>query len=232
MTAQLIVSVSGIRALTRSHAETFAAEMDERGVPLSLFVAPRAKEHYRLVRDDATQDWLRQRRAHGDAIVLHGYDQAATSRRRAEFAALSRHEALLRLGAADRVLEHAGLRTRLFAAPRWNLSSGALAALPAAGFRTAVTANGTLDTTTCELTRTGLLSIGAGSATEPWWCRAVVLSAERRARRGNTVRLAVTATQLGRSGPRRAVLDAVDLALHHGTVPAVYAWEKRLRRAA
>jgi len=41
-------------------------------------------------------------------IVLHGYDQAALKRRRAEFATLPEHEAALRLTAADRALEHSG----------------------------------------------------------------------------------------------------------------------------
>jgi len=42
---------------------------------------------------------------------------------------LPEHEATLRLTAADRILEHVGLRTRLFAPPRWMVSPGALAAL-------------------------------------------------------------------------------------------------------
>ncbi|MGB8403781.1 MAG: DUF2334 domain-containing protein, partial [Mycobacterium sp.] len=31
--------------------------------------------------------------------------------------------------------------------------------------------------------------------------------------------------QLGRPGPRQAVLDAIDLALMHGCGPQVYHWE-------
>lgn len=86
MNAELIVSISGIRDTTRDVAIEFAAEMDRRNVRLSLLVAPRLKGKYRLVDDPATQAWLRGRRARGDAIVLHGYDQAATKSRRAEFA--------------------------------------------------------------------------------------------------------------------------------------------------
>ena len=40
-------------------------------------------------------------------------DQAATKKRRSEFATLHAHEANLRLMGADRILEHLGLRTRL-----------------------------------------------------------------------------------------------------------------------
>nr|MDQ3989929.1 DUF2334 domain-containing protein [Actinomycetota bacterium] len=58
---------------------------------------------------------------------------------------------------------------------------------------------------------------------EPWWCRAMVLGAARTARRGGLVRLAVDATDLTRSGRRSALLDAVDIALHHGARPGTYA---------
>ena len=88
MNTELIVSVSGIRDTTRDAAIEFAGAMDERGVRLSLLVAPRLKGGYRLTGDPATRSWLAGRREQGDAIVLHGYDQAATERRRAEFAAL------------------------------------------------------------------------------------------------------------------------------------------------
>ncbi|MBF6173044.1 DUF2334 domain-containing protein [Nocardia blacklockiae] len=225
MRAQLLVSVSGIRDTTRASAMAFAEEMDRRGVPLSLLVAPRLKGKYRLADDPRTQDWLRSRRAAGDAIVLHGYDQAATKRRRAEFAALPEHEARLRLMAADRVLEGAGLRTRLFAAPRWNSSEGALAALPDVGFRLALALSAVHDLERGVAQRAWVHGIGEGFRAEPWWCHALVMSAARTARRGGVLRLAVSAAQLDRSGPRQAMLDAIDLALFHEAVPDVYRWE-------
>ncbi|KAF3409845.1 hypothetical protein BIT18_0597, partial [Mycobacterium tuberculosis variant bovis] len=113
------MSVSGIGESTLADVDAFCAEMDARSVPVSLLVAPRMRDDYRLDRDPRTVDWLTGRRAAGDALVLHGYDEAATKRRRGEFAMLRAHEANLRLMAADRVLEHLGLRTRLFAAPGW-----------------------------------------------------------------------------------------------------------------
>lgn len=225
MRAQLLVSVSGIRDTTRETAMAFAAEMDRREVPLSLLVAPRLKNKYRLADDARTQDWLRARRVAGDAIVLHGYDQAATKRRRAEFATLPKHEARLRLTAADRVLEGVGLRTRLFAAPRWNSSDGALAALPDVGFRLALGLTALHDLERGVTQRAWVHSIGDGFRAEPWWCHALVMSAARTARRGGILRLAVSAAQLDRSGPRQAVLDAIDLALFHEAVPDTYRWE-------
>jgi predicted deacetylase len=242
--AELIVSVSGIGATTRKHVEAFAELMDERKVPLSLLVAPRLKDKYRLIDDAPTVAWLRARRDRGDAIVLHGYDQAATQNRRAEFAVLPRHEALLRLIAADRMMEQAGLRTRVFAAPRWIISSGALAALPEAGFRVAAGLSAIHDLERATSVRSWVYGIGDGLgrgntaggdrySAEPWWCRALVMGAGRVTRRGGVLRLAVSANQLGKSGPRQAMLDAVDLALYHQARPEVYRWEPaRMVRAA
>ena len=53
------------------------------------------------------------------ALVDAAYVRVDLVERRGEFAALPAHEANLRLMGADRVLEHLGLRTRLFAAPGW-----------------------------------------------------------------------------------------------------------------
>ncbi|GAB2715853.1 DUF2334 domain-containing protein [Nocardia thraciensis] len=225
MRAQLIVSVSGIRDTTRETAMRFAEDMDRRDVPLSLLVAPRLKGKYRLADDPQTQEWLRSRRESGDAIVLHGYDQAATKRRRAEFASLPAHEARLRLMAADRVMEGVGLRTRLFAAPRWNASDGAMAALPAVGFRLALSLSAVHDLERQAAQRAWVHGIGEGFRTEPWWCHALVMSAARTARRRAVLRLAISASQLDRSGPRQAMLDAIDLALFHEATPDIYRWE-------
>ncbi|UGQ40415.1 DUF2334 domain-containing protein [Rhodococcus aetherivorans] len=229
MSGQLIVSVSGIRDETRPAVDAFAREMDARGVPLSLLVAPRLKDHYRLARDPHTQEWLLERREGGDAIVLHGYDQAATRRRRAEFAVLPEHEARLRLLAADRVLEETGLRTRLFAPPRWLASPGAVAALPATGFRLLAGAAGIHDLDRDTVTHARVFGIGEGAKAEPWWCRAMVIGAARVARRGGLLRLSISGKQLDRPGPRQAMLDAIDLALHLEAQPSVYRWPPRLR---
>lgn len=227
MTTELVVSVSGIRDVTREAVDAFAREMDARGVPLSLFVAPRLKDHYRLKTDPATQEWLLERREGGDAIVLHGYDQAATKRRRAEFSSLREHEARLRLLAADRVLEETGLRTRLFAPPRWVASPGATAVLPQTGFRLMADAAGVHDLDRGTVDRSRVFGIGDGARAEPWWCRAMVIGAARVARRGELLRLAISGPQLGKAGPRQAILDAVDIALHHDAQPSVYRWRPR-----
>ena len=156
--------------------------------------------------------------------MLHGYDDAATKKRRGEFAMLRAHEANLRLTAADRVLEHLGLRTRLFAAPGWVVSPGVVKALPRNGFRLLADLHGVTDLVRHTTVRTRVLGIGEGFLTEPWWCRMVVLSADRIARRGGIVRVAVAARQLRKPGPLQAMLDAVDLAAMHGCTPTVYRW--------
>jgi predicted deacetylase len=226
VSGKLIVSVSGIGERTLADVDSFCAQMDARKVPVSLLVAPRLKGEYRLDRDPRTVEWLTERRAGGDAIVLHGYDDPATKKRRDEFAMLRAHEANLRLMAADRVLEHLGLRTRLFAAPGWVVSPGVVKALPSNGFRLLADLHGITDLVRQSTARARVLGIGEGFLTEPWWCRIVVLSAERIARRDGVVRIAVAARQLRKPGPLQAVLDAVDLASMHGCAPTVYEWHK------
>ena len=198
--------------------------MDTRAVPVSLLVAPRLKGGYRLDRDPHTVEWLAGRRAAGDAILLNGYDEAATKKRRGEFAALPAHEANLRIMAADRVLEHLGLRTRLFAAPAWTASPGTVNVLPRNGFRLLADLHGITDLVRQTTVRARVLGIGEGFLTEPWWCRMLVLSAERVARRDGVVRVAVAARHLRKPGPRQAMLDAVDLALLQAGLPTVYQW--------
>jgi uncharacterized protein len=221
---QLIVSISGISDRTLPGVEDFCGQLDARHVPVSFLVAPRIKGGYRLDDDAPTVGWLAARREAGSAIVLHGFDEAATKKRRGEFATLPAHEANLRLMAADRVMEHVGLRTRLFAAPGWTVSPGTLMALPRNGFRMRAAVNEIADLVRDTTVRARVLGIGEGFLSEPWWCRTLVLSAERTARRAGIVRVAVAARHLRRPGPRQAMLDAVDLALMHQCVPAVYHW--------
>jgi len=221
---QLIVSVSAISERTLGDIAGVRDELASRSVPVSLLASPRLKGGYRLDRDAATVDWLAARRTDGDAIVLHGYDEAATKRRRAEFAVLPAHEANLRLMAADRVLDHLGLRTRLFAAPGWAVSPGAAKVLPRNGFRLLAGLSDITDLVRDTSARARVLGIGEQFLSEPWWCRTLVLAAERVARRGGIVRLTVSGRNLRKPGPRQALLDAVDLALMHGCVPTVYRW--------
>jgi predicted deacetylase len=224
VSGKLIVSVSGISERTLGDVAEFCDKMDARSVPVSLLVAPRLKGGYRLDHDPGTVEWLSGRRSAGHPILLNGFDDATTKKRRGEFAVLQAHEANLRLMAADRVLEHLGLRTRLFAAPRWTVSPGTVTALPHNGFRLLADLHGITDLVRHTTVRSRVLGIGEGFLTEPWWCRMLVLSADRVARRGGVVRVAVAADHLRKPGPLQAMLDAVDLALLQGCAPQVYQW--------
>jgi predicted deacetylase len=161
---ELFVSVSGISDRTLAGLNEFSRLLDGRGIGLSLFVAPRRKHGYRLESDPATVDWLRDRRALGDAIVLHGFDEAATRRRRSEFAVLPAHEANLRLIAADRTLERIGMRTRLFAAPGWAASAGTVTALRRNGFRLLIGRHESTDLVRGASNRGRVFGIGAGTS--------------------------------------------------------------------
>ncbi len=227
MTARLIVSLSGIRSSTLDAAVSLSAELDARHVPLSLLVVPRTP---------GPVEWLHHRRRAGDALLLHGYDHTADpigpwgSRtvarigRRAEFAALPAHEAGLRLLAGATLLERLGLATDAFAPPRWLASPGTLRALTIRRFAVCADATAVRDLRSGAVHWGRVMGFGnLGEQTEPWWCRALVLGAARTARRGGLVRLAVDAADLARPGRRTALLDTVDLALHHGAQPRTYA---------
>jgi predicted deacetylase len=97
--------------------------------------------------------------------------------------------------------------------------------LPRNGFRLLAGLSGITDLVRRTTVRGRVLGIGEGFLSEPWWCRTLVLSADRTARRDGVVRVAVAARHLRRPGPRQAMLDAVDLALMHQCVPAVYHWD-------
>jgi len=237
---QLVVSLSGFGLRTLDRCVDFAAELDRRGVPLSLLIAPRS-DGVHPKPDSADLRWVRERLASGqDAIALHGFDSAAGAAkgllprlassagrpsgalRGAEFAALPAHEAGLRLTAALATLDQLGLRADTFVPPRWFASPGTLTALRRHGFAVCADMTAIRELETGRVHRARVHGLGPGDRVEPWWCRALVLGVGRAARRGRMIRVAVHAADLERPGPRQAVLDAVDLALHHDARPVTY----------
>ena len=235
MSSRLVVSLSGINARTLAQATTMAAELDSRGVPLSLLVAPRVGRHSA---DSPALRWVRSRAAGGDAVVLHGLDhdldpcrRTRVIRRQAEFAALPAHEANLRLVAARALLERLDLHTDYFAPPRWLASNGTLIALRRHGFRLCADVTAVRDLQTGTMIPGRVHGLARTERGEQWLCWALVLGVARAARRGGLVRIAADAADLHRAGPRQAVLDAVDIALHHGAEPVTYGG-LQLRRLA
>jgi len=235
VSSRLVVSLSGINARTLAQATGLAAELDSRGVPLSLLVAPRVD---RPSADSPALRWVRSRAAGGDAVVLHGLDhdldpcrRPRVIRRQAEFAALPAHEANLRLVAARALLERLDLRTDYFAPPRWLASNGTLIALRRHGFRLCADVTAVRDLHNGMVIPGRVHGLARTERGEQWLCWALVLGVARAARRGSLVRVAVDAGDLHRPGPRQAVLDAVDIALHHGAEPLTYGGLHRRRLA-
>jgi predicted deacetylase len=223
VTARLLVSLSGINIRTLERGALLSDELAARGVPLSLLLAPRVAG---ADQPTAVLDWTAARRAAGDALLQHGYDHAVDhrplGRRRPEFAALPAHEAGLRLSAAATALERVGVRPDGFVPPRWLASPGTLVALHRTDLPLCADLLGVRDLRAGTVHRGRVQGFGFGERTEPWWCFALVMGAARIARRGGMVRLAVGTADLARRGPRQALLDAVDIALHHGARPLTY----------
>jgi hypothetical protein len=260
MAARLVVSLSGLTVdpadtdAVLDRAADLTAELDARVVVVSQLFRPRLRRAHpepRLV------DWLHARRAVGDAIVLHGYDHTVAPigawqpspvprlGRRAEFAALPRHEANLRLTAAHRAAVAVGLPTDLFVPPRWLASAGTVAALRGLGFAVCADENAVrildedrdLDT----VVRSRVLGFRASGerlpvaedrrAAEMWRCRLLVAEATRVARRGGLVRIALRAKDLRRPARVAAALTAVDAVLALGARPVSYAPHNHTRAA-
>ena len=245
---RLVVSLSGLTdqnpdALERG-AE-FTAEMARRGIPVSQLLRPRSGAG-QLREDSALVRWMHERRAAGDAVVLHGYDHtsdpigawhsSAIARvgRRAEFAMLPRHEAGLRLTAARRVLTAVGLRTEVFVPPRWLASPGTVEALRDQGFGVLADEQGVRDLRDPDapLVRARVLGFRASGerrplgddrkAAEAWRCLLLAAEVTRTLRRGGLVRINVRAKDLKHAPRRAAVLAAVDAALALGALPGTY----------
>lgn len=223
VSARLMVSLSGINAWTLDRATDLSKELSSRGVPFTMLLAPRIAG---ADQPGVVLSWVRQQQTAGNALLQHGYDPADTRtrtiRRRAEFASLPAHEAKLRLTASATTMERLNLTTDAFAPPRWIASPGTLLALRHKAFTLCADMMGIRDLRTGEVHRGRVQAVGHGERTEPWWCFALVMGAARAARKGHLIRLAVDTSDLARSGPRQALLDAVDIALHHGAAAITY----------
>jgi uncharacterized protein len=245
--SHLVVSLSGLthdapEALDR--AVEFTGELDARGVPVSQLFRPAG-----VPVGSPLAQWVHERRAAGDALVLHGYDHNAAPialprvGRRAEFAALPRHEAGLRLVAARRALTALGMRTDLFVPPRWLASPGTVEALREQGFGVLADEQGVrfLREPGERQLRSRVLGFRVSGerrpvaddrpAAEAWRCRVLAAEVTRTVRRGGLVRINVRAKDLKRPPRRTAVLAAVDAALALGAAPTTYLLRTAARAA-
>jgi uncharacterized protein len=207
--SHLVVSLSGLtpdtpEALDRAVA--FTDELEARGVPVSQLLRPAG-----VPPGSPLAGWIHERRAAGDALVLHGYDHTAAPialprvGRRAEFAALPRHEAGLRLVAARRALTALRLRTDVFVPPRWLASPGTVDALRDQGFAVLADEHGVrfLREPVNGLVRSRVLGFRVSGerhavaddrrAAEAWRCRVPVVPA------GSTARISTAQLPAGRT---------------------------------
>lgn len=232
--ASLLVSLSGPGARTLDGCAALADDLDTRGVPLTVLHTPGGSRR--------VAEWVRARVTRGDAVALHGYDRRVP----AEFASLRGHEAGLRLIAATAALDAEGLRTDVFAPPRWRITAEGRDALRRHGFAVCAEDAVVRDLRRGETLRGRVHRIGGqerpgrrrtavrrGAAMLPTWAsRSVaapggepedVTPVLRAARRGGLVRLAVEAADVVTPDGRRTVLEAVDAALELGSRPRTYA---------
>ncbi len=237
MSARLVVSLSGISDEDLPEYLSLADALRHRRVPLTLLVPTRrapGEPAVEAVRAGSPAwRWIR-RCALGspDAVVLQGVDLRSLGRH-AEYSALRRHEARLRLIAATRELSALGLTSASFCPPRWASSTGTRLALRELGFAVCADLAGVHHVASGEFLRGRTLTPGQGPT---GWNRAVVGAAGRAARRGGLVQLTVRAGDLGQPRVANTVLEAVDTALEHGadalTYPGLTTTVRRLAASA
>jgi predicted deacetylase len=237
MAARLVVSLSGITDEDLPECVSLSRALRRRNVPLSLLVPTRRAAHEDAVEaaraGSLAWHWIRRCALdRPGVVVLHGVDPRRLGRH-AEYAALHRHEARLRLIAATRELSAFGLSSGSFCPPRWASSTGTRLALRELGFEVCADLAGVHHVTSGEFLRGRVLTPGQGPV---GWNRAVVGGAGRVARRGGLVQLTVRGGDLRQPRVVGTVLAAVDTALAHGaeglTYPELTTTERRLAASA
>ena len=173
--------------------------------------------------------WVVQRLQHRDALILHGF--ARGERRGRGFAAPAppappREErgpgTALRLVAVTRRLAGVGLRTGAFVPSRWFASPGTITARCAGtGSRCARTRSRSGNCAPVGCTGLACTRSGRESAPSRGGSRALVMGRAHGPPQ-QAGRIAAEAADLRKPGARQALLDAVDLALHHRALPATY----------
>lgn len=196
--------------------------MDEEAIPVSLLIAPHIDGHWHLAKDPATREWLNEQREARRVLILNGFDKAVQGRR-AEFASLEAHEAWLRLRGATRQMDSLGFATKIFAPPRWQMSAGTLEVLPEFGFDLAASTKGLHNLRTGTFVSCRNLSVGEGYGSAGWWRRNIISATARGAKKGNTIRLSISARNLEDSRTRQDFVDAAKAARDLGATPADYA---------
>ncbi|HEX8680006.1 MAG TPA: polysaccharide deacetylase family protein, partial [Chthoniobacterales bacterium] len=138
----LVVSIHDVAPSTRQIADEMLADLAAHGVrACSLLVVPNYHQRGAAIADRSFMQWLRDREASGDEIVIHGYfhqrRRRETDNLRArlvtrsytkdegEFYDLDYDEAFRRITQARDEFKAGGLTPRGFIAPAWLLSAEA-----------------------------------------------------------------------------------------------------------
>jgi predicted deacetylase len=236
MRPRLVVSVHDVAPATVAAARAWCADLDRRGVRLSLLVVPGPWSGPPLAAHAGTVGWLRDRVAAGDEAVLHGWAHRAgpggpgwrravgrvVARGAAEFAALTEPEAYALVAAGRAVLDELALPVAGFTPPGWLHSPGTLTALARSGLRYTTSHRGVTDLHTGGRLPALALSHRPGGTGERAAAALLERLAVATARRGGTVRIALHPADLARPGLRAATLRAVDATLAAGAVPTTY----------
>ncbi len=236
--ARLVVSVHDVAPASADETAQWCSDADGFGIPVSLLVIPGPWRGASLADRPDFASFLRERRAGGDEIMVHGWSHRAgpegswprrtlgraVARGAAEFAALDVDEAAAKLRAATAVMTESGLFTTGFTPPGWLASPAAEQALRVAGFSHTTDHFGAKDLRTGRRHRGFALSHRPGGGwSERFGAAMFVTMARRNAAGGGLVRLALHPDDLHRPGLRDATLRAIDAALSAGARATTYA---------
>ncbi|MFD0579823.1 polysaccharide deacetylase family protein [Dactylosporangium darangshiense] len=231
------MSVHDVAPATADETARWCADADALGIPVSLLVIPGPWRGMSLTEHGDYAQVLRERAAHGDELVLHGWcHQAgpegtavrravgrAVARGAAEFAALDEEQAARRLDDAKAVLDRLGLSTTGFTPPGWLASPAAQRALAGAGFRYTTDHLGVKDLRSGRSRRGFALSHRPGGTGERLGSAILRAGASWAARRRRgLVRVALHPDDLHRPALRDDTLRAIEGALRAGARATTY----------
>ena len=231
----------------------YATEVHEMGAALAevgvrrpvLLVVPSLIDsrgsHWDLRADDRLVDWLGDQQRAGAEIVLHGLTHRAPhapppgvgnylmhrffARGLAEFAHLSRMEALIRLDAGLRILKDCGLKTAGFIAPAWQQSAEAIVALRELGFRFTTFFNRVLPLVgSARPVTTVALTFDAANPAIDYAKRVLMRGVERAYRQAQLLRVALHPRDLHGRRPLEHILARVRALLPWRPVTTYGAW--------
>jgi uncharacterized protein len=231
----LVVSLHDVAPSTATECSEWLERLEGRGLAVSLLVVPGPwRRSSGLRHDGALAEWLKAAQVRGHEIVQHGWEHAAppwatlrrgpraravgrlVSRGCGEFWSIDAEEAMRRLTAGRRALEHAGIHAEGFIAPAWLMSAAASEAVRLAGFRYTTTHRHVIDLAAGRVVPCLALSQRPGDAFTGVAAYASLAGARRAVRRGAPLRLAVHPDDIRSSRAMASVLRACEAALAAG----------------